>query len=130
MTRRRKILITAAVVVVVAAAAYIVVPRIMFGISLGRLVRHQQAEIEQMRPHFNLAIGQRLRVGQSIEDAKKILSAAGLEFLINEEQSPPTLTSFYPPTHAEAGPGFLIELKIDNQNRISKIDIQEVTDMP
>ena len=56
-----------AVVVAVTAVAYVVVPGIMFGISLGRSVRHQKAEIEQMRPGFNSAILQRISIGQSIE---------------------------------------------------------------
>ena len=73
---------------------------------------------------------QKLKIGQPFEDAQKILRDAELSVLIDNEESPGKLTSFYPANHVERGPGFAIELKFDNQNKVSKIDIQEVTDMP
>jgi hypothetical protein len=125
----KKILITATVALLVIAVVYFL-PRIGFAISLSRSMQHQQAEIERMRPGFNAAILQRLSVGQSVEDAEKVLNDAGLNFQINREVSPPKLTSMYPPGHSEVGPGFLIELELGSGNRISKIDMKEIIDAP
>jgi hypothetical protein len=69
-----------------------------------------------------------LKIGDTIDGAKRVLSEAGVEFTIDNTASPPPLRSVY---YADGpGPGFIIELELDKSDRISKIDIQDFIDVP
>jgi hypothetical protein len=126
MTRQQKILIVAAVVLAIAAFGYLAAPRILFGLAIGEAIRHNTTKLDRARPRFDALIRNKLKVGDSLEHGKKILTDAGLEVMIDREESPPILRSVY--LADGPGPGWVIELELDKQDRISKIDILENND--
>jgi hypothetical protein len=123
MTRQKKILIIAAIVLGIAAFGYLAGPRILFGLAIGEAIRHNTAKLDRARPRFDALIRNKLKVGDSFDHAKKVLTDAGLQFTVERDESPPILRSVY--LADGPGPGWVIELEIDKQDRISKVDILE-----
>ena len=128
MTGHTKILIATVVVVALAMVFLLVGPRVFLGLAIARSAKLQSAQLERARPRFDALVRNKLKIGDTVDDAKKVLSEAGLEFTSENRQSPRLLRSAYP----AAGPGgaFLIEVTLDEQDRISKIDIQDFIDVP
>jgi hypothetical protein len=103
-------------------------PRIFLGLAITHSISHQSVQLESARPRFDALVRSKLKVGDTVDDAKRVLSEAGLEFTIENERSPRLLRSVY---HAgSTGAAFLIEVALDGQDRISKIDIQDFIDVP
>jgi hypothetical protein len=122
MTRQKKLLTIAAVLLAIVAFTYFVGPRILFGLAIGEAIRHNTAKLDRARPRFDALVRNKLEVGGSLEHAKEVLTDAGLDFTIDNEKSPPVLTSVY--LADGPGPGWLIELQLKH-DRVSEIDILE-----
>jgi hypothetical protein len=95
MTRQKKLLIIAAVLLAIVAFAYFVGPRILFGLAIGEAIRHNTAKLDRARPRFDALVRNKLKVRDSLEHAKEVLTDAGLDFTIDNEESPPVLRSVY-----------------------------------
>jgi hypothetical protein len=128
MARQKTILIVTTAVAAVALIFLLLAPRIFLGLAITHSISHQSAQLESARPRFDTLVRNKLKVGDTVDDAKKVLSEAGLEFTIDDERSQRLLRSVY---HAgEAGAAFRIEVTLDGRDRISKIDIQDFIDVP
>jgi len=122
-----KILITAALAVIIGVLAYFLLPGALLGFAIARSAQEQTLQIEGARPLFDAVVRKKLTIGDSLEHAKKVLKDAGLEFTIDRDLAHPKLYSM---CHAGRGPGFSIELELDSDDRIARIDIQDYVDVP
>ncbi len=82
-------------------------------------LKEQEARNEAATPLLDAVVTRKLKIGDTVDHAKEVLAAAGLDSHI--EHFAPELRSIYRTGH---GCGFTIVLLLDNQERISKIDVQ------
>ncbi len=119
---KKKIIILGSVAVL-GIAAYFVGPDLYFSFVVGRSLREQGLQNEGAKPLFDAVVTKKLRVGDSLEHAKEVLSSAGLGFDVVRAPFPrPMIQSIY---RAGRWSGFTIQLELDSQDSISKIDIHE-----
>lgn len=122
MTLRKKIIIFCSVAAL-GIAAYFVVPELYFSFVVGRSLREQGLQNQGAKPLLDAVVTKRLKVGDSLEHVKEVLSNAGLGFEVVREPFPrPAVHSIY---RTGRWSGFTIKLELDSQDRISKIDIRE-----
>ena len=78
---------------------------------------------EGAKPLFDAVVTKKLKIGDSLDHAKQVLGNAGLGFDVVRAPFPrPMVRSIY---RASRWSGFTIQLELNDQNRISKIDIRE-----
>ncbi|HVU47668.1 MAG TPA: hypothetical protein VHD85_16175 [Terracidiphilus sp.] len=122
MTRRKKIILLGSVAVL-GIAAFLVGPSLFFSFAVGRSLREQRLQNEGAKPLFDAVVTKKLKAGDSLEHAKEVLSNAGLGCDVVRAPFPrPMIQSIY---HAGPWSGFTIQLELDTQDRISKVDIHE-----
>ena len=92
-----------------------------FEAMVARSLREQGVRNEAVKPLLDTVVTKKLKIGDSVDQAKKVLTDAGLEFAI-DKIGPPVLRSIY---RTGSGCGFTIVLGIDAEQRISKIDVRE-----
>lgn len=107
---------------IVAALAFAAPGCTSFDRVVAQSLHEQAVRIEAAKPLFDAVVTQKLKVGDTAEHAKKVLSEAGLPFAV-DKVGPPVLRSIY---RTGAGSGFTIALELDGEDRVSKIDIREV----
>jgi hypothetical protein len=122
MTLRNKIIILSSVTVL-GIAGYFVVPDLYLSTAFAWSFREQGLQNQAVKPLFDAVVTKKLKVGDSLEHAKEVLSSAGLGFDVVRAPFPrPMVQSIY---RAGRWSGFTIQLELDSQDRISKIDIRE-----
>jgi len=129
MTRRRKFLFTGiAAAVVVAITSYFVLPGILFDRAVWHSLHEQELLLEGATPLFDTVIAQKLKVGDNLEHAKKVLTDAGQEFNVDSDY--PTGRKLQSICRFGRGAAFVIELHLDSNECISKIDIRKALSGP
>ncbi len=130
MTLRKTLLLSGAVagVVIVAVIAYFVLPGVLFERAVWSSIREQQLLLEGATPLFDTVIAQKLKVGDSLEHAKKVLSDAGQEFTVDSDY--PSGRKLQSICRIGRGAAFVIELHLDSEERIAKIDITKAYSGP
>jgi hypothetical protein len=93
-----------------------------FDQKVAESLREQAARNEAAKPLLDAVVAKKLKIGDSIERAKEVLSDAGLTFEVDKIGAL-VLRSIY---RTGDGCGITIALEIDSEQRISKIDIREV----
>jgi hypothetical protein len=94
-----------------------------FSSSVTDLLKEQGVRNEAVKPLLDAVVTKKLKIGDSLDQAKKVLGDAGLDFTVDRPPLPRrVLHSIY-----RAGPysGFTIQLELDGEDRITKIEIRE-----
>jgi hypothetical protein len=129
MTRRKKFLFSGGVaVVVVAVVAYFFLPGFLFERAVWHSLHEQELLLEGATPLFDSMIAQKLKVGDSLERAKKVLADAGQEFNVDSDY--PSGRKLQSICRVGRGAAFVIELHLDKDERIAKIDIRKALSGP
>src|SRR2546430_14047590 len=124
MTLRKKLLLIGAVAAaVIGIAAYFILPGVLFERAVWRSIREQELLLEGATPLFDTVIAQRLKVGDSLEHAKKVFADAGQEFDVDSDY--PTGRKLQSRCIVGRGAAFVVELHLDSTDRIAKIDIHK-----
>lgn len=122
MTRRKKFLISGGVaMIVLAVAAFFFLPGFLFDRAVWHSIHEQQLLLEGATPLFDTVIVQRLKVSESLDHAKKVLTDAGQQFDIDSDY--PSGRKLQSICRVGRGAAFVIELHLDSQDHIAKIDI-------
>ncbi len=129
MTRRQRFLLGGGVAVVVAAVvAYFFLPGFLFDRAVWHSLHEQELLLEGATPLFDTVIAQKLKVGDSLEHAKKVLSDAGQEFNVDSDY--PSGRKLQSICRVGRGAAFVIELHLDKDEHIAKIDIRKALSGP
>ena len=105
-------------IVVVAGGSFL-----WIGHKMREDLRHQAELNAAAKPLVDAAVTQKLKVGDTLEHAKKVFKDAGLAYSVESTLNPGAqLNSFYP---TGQGCGIRVRLDIDANGNISKIDIRE-----
>ena len=96
---------------------------VRFNSAVAESLRRQAALNAAAKPAFDAAVTSKLKVGDSLEHAQEVLRSARLEFSVERRISPARLDSIL---RTGDSCGFRINLELDAQDRISKMDIREV----
>jgi hypothetical protein len=122
MTRRKKLLLGGGILAAVAAAvAFFMLPGVLFDRAVWHSIHEQQLLLEGATPLFDTVIAQQLKVGDSLDHAKKVLTDAGQEFDVDSDY--PSGRKLQSICRVGRGAAFVIELHLDSQDHIAKIDI-------
>jgi hypothetical protein len=126
-SRKTLVIVGSAGAVILAVVACVFQPRDSLTRAVERSFAEQRLLFERATPRFDSLIAKKLAVGDTLEHAKKVLSDAGQKFTMDERLSHRRLTSIFP---VGQGAGFLVELDIDNHNKISNVDITKFYNGP
>src|SRR5437868_2951509 len=86
MTLRKKLLLSGTVAAAaIGIAAYLFLPGVLFERAVWRSIQEQQLLLEGATPLFDTVIAQKLKVGDSLEHAEKVLTDAGQEFTVDSD---------------------------------------------
>jgi len=126
--RKKWLLASGALVVVIAIIGYLVLPGILFDRAVWHSLHEQELLLEGATPLFDTVIAQKLKVGDSLEHAKKVLTDAGQEFNVDSDY--PAGRKLESICRVGRGAAFVIELHLDSSDRIAKIDIRKALTGP
>ncbi len=121
MTTRTKILIAGSVLLS-GVVLVLIGPRLLFDWAVTRSITEQGIRVQAVKPLFDTVVTSRLKVGDTLEHAKEVLSYAGLDYSIAKEPLPHELQSTY---RAGDGSGFYVKLTLSRDDRITKVEIHD-----
>src|SRR5579864_4800788 len=109
MIRRKKLLISGVVaVIVLVVAALFFLPGFLFDRGVWHSIHEQQLLLEGATPLFDTVIAQRLKVGDSLDHAEKVLTDAGQQFNVDSDY--PSGRKLQSICRVGRGAAFVIEL--------------------
>ena len=128
MTLRKGVAMGGLAAIAIAVIAYFALPSYFLSRAVESSLREQQLLLEGATPLFDTVIVKKLVVGDSLEHAEKVLSDAGQEFTL--EKKSPSGQKLQSICHVGRGAGFLVQLDVDTEDRISKVDITKFYEGP
>lgn len=128
MNRTWKWLRRALGAVLIAGGLYLAAPSLALIVLVPISVAWQGHELRVAKPEFDRLVTSQLRVGQSLDDAERVLTAAGLTFTVADWW--PRHGMLQSGKEVGRGYGFQVQLLLDPQRRISTIDVQPYTTAP
>jgi hypothetical protein len=96
--------------------------------AVERSIAEQELLLEGATPLFDTVIAKKLVVGDTLEHVKKILADAGQEFTV--ETSPFLPHRLQSICRVGRGAGFSIEVGLDNDDRVTKVEITKFYEGP